>query len=117
MSRRTAEVIKEHFPHLKIFGRARNRGHAFDLMDLGVSHIKRETFDSSLNFVSELLLEMQWKPERVSRVIERFRTHDVAMMHEQYKVRNDDKMYVSVAKQAQVQLESVLDQDDSQTLL
>lgn len=117
LSLKTAEVIKEHFPQLKIFGRARNRGHAFDLMDLGVTHIKRETFDASLNFVGDLLLEMKWEPERVKKVIERFRTHDETMLQEQYKVRSDDKMFVSVSQQAQAQLASVLDQDETQSYI
>lgn len=117
LSLKTAEVIKEHFPQLKIFGRARNRGHAFDLMDLGVTRIKRETFDASLNFVGDLLLEMKWEPARVKKVIERFRTHDETMLQEQYKVRSDDKMFVSVSQQAQAQLASVLDQDETQSYI
>lgn len=117
LSLKTAEVIKENFPQLKIFGRARNRGHAFDLMDIGVTHIKRETFDSSLNFVGDLLLEMNWEPARVKKVIERFRTHDETMMQEQYKVRSDDKMFVSVSQQAQAQLASVLNQDETQSYI
>src|SRR5882757_1207755 len=33
---RTAELIRKHFPNLKIFARARNRQHAFRLLDLDV---------------------------------------------------------------------------------
>ena len=33
---KTAELVRQHFPHLKIFARARNRQHSFRLMDLGV---------------------------------------------------------------------------------
>ena len=46
------------FPHLKIYARARNRGHAFELLDLGISNFKRETLDSSANFVGNLLVDM-----------------------------------------------------------
>src|SRR3546814_10904348 len=31
---RTARIVKRHFPHLRIIARARNRQHAFRLMDL-----------------------------------------------------------------------------------
>ncbi len=40
---KTAELIRKHFPHLKIFARARNRQHAFRLMDLEVRYTIRET--------------------------------------------------------------------------
>ena len=33
---RTARLLKRQYPHLKVFARARNRQHAFKLMDLGV---------------------------------------------------------------------------------
>src|SRR6185295_1318285 len=39
----TAETVRRHFPQLKIYARARNRFHAYRLMDLGCELIERET--------------------------------------------------------------------------
>ena len=39
---RTARMIKRLYPHLKVYARARNRQHAFRLMDLGLEGITRE---------------------------------------------------------------------------
>ena len=36
---RTAELARRHFPRLRILARARNRQHAFRLMEAGVSEI------------------------------------------------------------------------------
>jgi voltage-gated potassium channel Kch len=107
----TAKLVLEHFPKLKIFARARNRGHVFSLKALGVSVIKREIFDSSLYFVKDLLLEMGFEPEKAFRVIDRFREHDEMMIQEQFKVRNDDKSFMSVARQGSAQLDQVLKDD------
>jgi glutathione-regulated potassium-efflux system protein KefB len=38
---RTAREVQEHFPHLIIFARARNRTHAYQLMELGIQHVMR----------------------------------------------------------------------------
>ena len=38
-SLKTAELVRKHFPHLKIYARARNRRHVHQLMDLGVEVI------------------------------------------------------------------------------
>jgi monovalent cation:proton antiporter-2 (CPA2) family protein len=108
VSVKTARLVREHFPNLDIFARARNRGHVFDLLDLGVRHVKRETFDSSVNFVGDLLLAMGQSPEMSKAVIERFKKHDQNMLIEQYKVREDDDMFMSKTKQGGVQLSNVL---------
>ncbi|MBL7666326.1 MAG: cation:proton antiporter [Bacteriovoracaceae bacterium] len=107
-SLKTAKVVRSHFPHLKVFARARNRGHAFELMDLDIHLIKRETIDSSMNFVRDLLLDMGYGADKANKIIKRFHTHDEEMLLEQYKVRDDDKTFVSVAHQGTAQLAQVL---------
>lgn len=117
ISLKTAKLVREHFPHVRIFARSRNRGHSFDLFDLGVSNVKRETFDSSVNFVKELLEAMGQSPEKALTIVEKFKQHDEIMMMEQYKVRIDDKMYISVAEQSAAQLAQVLDDDASRSYI
>jgi monovalent cation:proton antiporter-2 (CPA2) family protein len=109
------KTLKQHFPHLKIFARARNRGHMFDLMDEGVTHIKRETFDSSLMFVKEFLVDLGYELKRATSIVERFKEHDELMVLEQHKVRHDDKMFVSLAKQGTAQLAQVLSEETERT--
>ncbi len=115
LSLKAVTMVQTHFPHLKIFARARNRGHAFDLMDLGVQYIKREVFDSSANFVGDLLMDMGMSPERAERIISRFKKHDDLMMLEQVKVRKDDDNLISVSQQGVMQLEQVLNDESVQS--
>ena len=112
MSLQAAQVVREHFPQIKIFARARNRSHVFDLIALGVHNIKREMFDSSANFVKDFLVDRGFTEQRASLIIERFKTHDKIMMQQQYKVRQDDKMYVSLSQQGAAQLAQVLSDDE-----
>lgn len=117
LSLKTASMIKEHFPHIKIFARARNRGHAFELMDLGINTIKRETFDSSVYFSGDLLIELGMPQDKVATIIEKFKLHDELMLKEQYKVRKDDKEFVSVSNQAMAQLAQVLNDESNQSFI
>ena len=112
-----AQTVIEHFPHLKIFARARNRGHAYDLMELGITNIKRETLDSSLHFARDLFIDMGIPKARAYDFIEKFRIHDEIMLHEQFKVRKDDKMYISVSNQAAAQFAEVLQNENSQSYI
>ncbi len=116
-SLKALDIVKHNFPHLKIFARARNRGHVFDLLDLGIQNVKRDTFDSSADFAREILVELGFPPERAKTIIEKFKAHDEIMLGEQYKVRRDDKMFVSVSRQATEQLAEVLRSDSMQTLI
>lgn len=105
---KAAKMLRARYPHLEIFARARNRGNAFDFLEAGVKHIKRETFDSSVNFVGDLLVAMGHTHEKAIAIIEKFRIHDQLMLFEQYKVRNDDDMFISKSNQAAAQLSNVL---------
>jgi monovalent cation:proton antiporter-2 (CPA2) family protein len=116
-SLRAAEIIKRHFPHLTIFARARNRGHAFDLLEIGIKKIKRETFDSSINFAGELLVAMGFERERAKTVVEKFRIHDERMLLEQVKVRKDEKMFISLNAQGNAQLAEVLREESTKSYL
>lgn len=111
---KAAETLKEHFPHVKIYARSRNRGHTFDLMDLGITHIKREMFDSSLNFTRDLLIDMGMEQVKVDELIRKFSKHDHDFIAVQHKVRNDEKMFMSAYNQAQAQLAEVLSQDEKE---
>jgi len=112
-----ARVVREKFPHLKIFARARNRQHVFDLRDLGAHFIQRETFESSLSLTKSLLLELGLPRERASFLVDRFRTHDVLMLEEQYKVRHDEKGFLDFSRQGAEQLARVLREDAEKTYI
>lgn len=115
ISLQTAETIKKNYPHLKIFARARNRGHVFDLMALDVNAIKRETFDSSVYFVRDLLLDMGFKEDLANRIVEKFKIHDELMMKKQFLVREDDPSMLSVSQQGVEQLAQVLSEESIQS--
>jgi monovalent cation:proton antiporter-2 (CPA2) family protein len=116
ISVKTAELIKDKFPHLKIFARARNRQHAFELMDLGLTKIKREVFDSSLNFVGEALIELGMSKSESERIIEKFKVHDEHLIQEQYKHKDNEKSMINVSQLAIQQLEQVLQSDSKKEL-
>ncbi len=110
-SLKIAELAKENFPHLKIYARARNRGHAFQLMDLGVSHIKRETIDSAINFTEELLVDYGLPPQEVESLVSKFRSYDLETLAEQFKVHRNENEMIAVSKQAAQQFSETLRAD------
>ncbi len=110
---KTAEIVRQHFPHLKIYARARNRPHVYRLMDLGITHIVRETFASSLEMADDVLQELGFSAPQAHATVTRFRAHDEAVLKKQYLVRHDEQQLIATAKQAAAQLEQLFEEDTS----
>jgi len=111
------KTVKSHYPNLKIYARARNRLHAFELLDLNVIAIRRETFDSSLRMASDILIDLGFDTNKVQKMTERFRDHDESMLLSQHKVRHDEQKLLSVSKIGAEQLAQVLQEDQTQSYI
>ncbi|MBL8300432.1 MAG: cation:proton antiporter [Rhodanobacteraceae bacterium] len=111
---RTARLVKRTYPHLKIFARARNRQHAFRLMDLNVDGVVRETLDGSLDLTRQVLEALGQPPRVAADRIERFRAHDEALLKVQHLVYDDDAALIQTAQEALVELEQIFAADTDQ---
>ena len=108
---RTAETVTRNFPHLTIIARARNRRHAHTLMDLGITHIFRETLFSSLAMSGRVLDMLGFEQEEVRRSIDTFREHDRRLLDEQHAIHHDEERLIQSAKDTARELESLLRND------
>ncbi|HYH99230.1 monovalent cation:proton antiporter-2 (CPA2) family protein [Hyalangium sp.] len=108
---RTAETVIQHFPHLTIFARARNRQHAYRLLNLGIKHVMRETWASSLEMTGELLEELGLTYSEARKTVEQFRQHDETLLMSVYPFHKDEKKLAEMAAQARKELESLFEQD------
>ncbi|WP_018676336.1 monovalent cation:proton antiporter-2 (CPA2) family protein [Riemerella columbina] len=70
------ELAKQHFPHLKIFVRARNRLDAYDFINDGVEHIYRETLETAVNMGVDILNTAGLRKYAARRLANRFITID-----------------------------------------
>jgi glutathione-regulated potassium-efflux system protein KefB len=109
---RTAVLAREQFPGLKVFARARNRQHAFALMDAGVSVIVRETYSSSLEMAGRVLEALGDSPAAARAAVHRFREHDEATLAAQYQVKEDETKFLATSREAAQQLEKLFESDE-----
>jgi monovalent cation:proton antiporter-2 (CPA2) family protein len=108
---RIAEIVRQHFPDLPIYARARDRTHVHRLMDLGVTIIERETFLSALELTRRLLRGLGLPPSEVKRLTETFKRQDEKRLYEDYKYYTDLEKVRSNALNAAVELEELFDRD------
>jgi monovalent cation:proton antiporter-2 (CPA2) family protein len=110
-SLRTAEIIRQHFPNLKVFARARNRQHAFQLKDRGIKHVIRETYASSLDMAGDVLQALGETEAQADLAVRRFRRHDEQTLEAQYAVKDDEEKLVATSRESARQLEKLFEAD------
>ncbi len=108
---KVAEMVISQFPDLIIVARARNRRHAHRLMDLGITHIFRETLLSSLAISGRVLEMLGFDKEEVGHVIETFGERDKRLLVEQHAIHHDEERLIQSAKDTARELESLLRSD------
>jgi glutathione-regulated potassium-efflux system protein KefB len=105
-----ASLAKRHYPHLRIIARARNRQHAFRLMDTGVAAI-RETLHSSVEIGKMAFIGLGIRQERAEEYARLFLEHDEHIMAEQYLGHDDEAALIASAEEAYRELEALFDAD------
>ena len=111
---RTAEVVRKHYPHMKIFARARNRQHALRLMELGVRYIIRETYLSSLDMAQHLLESLGLSRADAIDSIARFRTVDEKTLREQLEYKDDEQKLIQSAQMVARELDRLFEADTAE---
>lgn len=101
-------MVRKHYPHLTIFTRSSGRTEVFDLLDIGVHHVYRETFDTSLKVGIDALIALGGRSYQAQRATKTFRHHDEDAMNALRHVRHDQKSYISLARQRIEDLEQLM---------
>ena len=112
---RTARMVRRMFPHLKIIGRARNRQHAFRLMDLTTDpdDVVRETFYSSLKMAALTLKALGLGDAQAKASVEMFREHDEQLLRDQHLVYDDDVALRQTTREAYAELQGLFEADSA----
>jgi len=114
-STRTVELLRKHYPHVKILARARNRQHALRLMELGVRYVVRETFFSGLDLSRHMLETLGFSRSDAQDSIEKFRVTDERTLQSQLQFRDDEQKLIQSAHLVARELERLFESDTRTT--
>lgn len=106
-------LAKAEFPRLKIFARARNRRHAYELSKAGVNYYKREVFDSSLEMAQQILVSLGKNDSDAHSKAIKFKQHDEATLKASFDFFDDEPELVSFMRTQRAELERILQNDIS----
>jgi voltage-gated potassium channel Kch len=108
---RTAATVRKHFPHLAVYARARNRLHAYRLMELGITPVWRETFLSATDMAEAVLKGLGLPDYAAEKAVATFRAHDEQRLYGHFGAHNDEKRMQALAKKAAQELKELFQED------
>ena len=113
---RTARTVRRLYPQARVYASARDRVHAWALMDLGV-HAVREVLHSSLYTGERVLVDLGFDAATVREHVARFREHDARLLRAQYDVRDDEAALIRATQDARRELEELFSADAGEGVL
>jgi glutathione-regulated potassium-efflux system ancillary protein KefC len=108
------DLVREHFPLLKIVARARNVTHYVELRKRGIEIVERETFESALLAGRHALEVMGFDRFRARDMANIFRRHNISITEAMIAHFDDDDRLVSAAKAGRDELEAQFAKDRQQ---
>lgn len=106
-----AEVVKKHFPHIKLFLRAKNRNDAYEFIEMGLQNVYRESIYDSVYMGVDVLSDLGFRKYTLKRKANEFIKYDNAALEKLAKERHDAESYVSsVREEIEIQ-EKLLNED------
>jgi glutathione-regulated potassium-efflux system ancillary protein KefC len=109
-----AGTAAKHFPKLRIIARAHDMRHMFELRDIGVEIIERETFQSALALGRATLAAVGADAERAARAIQSFAEHDDVVLTKLYAVhKSGAEENVSASNELRDQFARTLREDEA----
>lgn len=93
-----ARTLRRHFPTVPVASRAIDRGHAHELMALGVEIFERETFLSAISLGAKVLTQLGVAPIDAMHMAQAFERHDNQLLEDSFVVRHDEDAYVGMVR-------------------
>lgn len=101
------EKAQKLFPQLTILARAENRLDAYELIDMGLQDIYRESLDTSVRMGVDVLVKLGYRRYSALRSGQNFIKYDEAALHKLSAHRHDKKSYIHNARE-QIQIQEQL---------
>jgi len=107
---RAVRMVRRLYPDAKVLARARNRQHAWRLMDMSAEPF-REVFGTSLEMSGRVLTALGVAADVAQRHVQRFREHDEQLLRDQYLVYDDEAAVIQTSRDARNDLMHLFEAD------
>lgn len=115
-SMRIVDHVRRNFPTVPVYARARNRQHAWRLMDLGCRVITRETLAGSMDMGEQLLQIFGWGEDEAREAVQVFRDHDEQELRKYYAIHQEKGSRNPSDQEIIDELEGLFQSDEAESI-
>jgi CPA2 family monovalent cation:H+ antiporter-2 len=115
-NREIVSTVQKHFPAIRLMVRARNRMDAYELIDMGIQSIYRESLHTSVTMAVDVLQQLGYRAYTARRQGQKFIRYDEEALMSMASHRHDQKQYILKARENFRLQEDLLSLDRSQNL-
>jgi len=105
------EKIQKHYPRLIIMVRTKDRQDAYEMLDMGVKDVYRESLDTSIRLGVDALVKLGHRRYAATRAGQNFLKYDEAALIHLAPHRHDEKSYIYNAREQITLQEQLLAND------
>ncbi|MEH6618235.1 monovalent cation:proton antiporter-2 (CPA2) family protein [Maribacter arcticus] len=111
VTKSVVKLVKEKYPHVELMIRAKNRYDAYDLLNMGIENIYRETLDTSLSLAKDVLSKLGFRKYTLTRQVQNFIKYDEESLRRLAAEPKKDDNYIFKARKELEEQEKLLDAD------
>jgi len=105
------KLVKEKYPHVELMIRAKNRNDAYDLLNIGIENIYRESLDTSLSLAKDVLSKIGFRKYTLNRQAQNFIKYDESSLRRLAAEPKQDGNYIFKLRKELEEQEKMLDED------
>lgn len=107
-----ADIVRDNYPNVKIFVRAKNRIDAYNYLNNGINNIYRETLGTAVDMAVDVLHETGMRKYAARRLGQRFMAIDKESIRKLAKAEEDDEIHLFTTKEILQREEELLAYDN-----
>ncbi|MEM1323839.1 MAG: monovalent cation:proton antiporter-2 (CPA2) family protein [Bacteroidota bacterium] len=111
MTLELVRTIQKQYPDVKLMVRAKNRYDAYDLINLGVDDVYRESLDTSVKLASDVLAQMGFRKYTLHRQAQKFIKFDEKSLRKLASQPRNNKDYAFKVREEIAEQERLLEAD------
>tara|TARA_R110000765_G_scaffold115834_1_gene208870 strand:+ start:2782 stop:4680 length:1899 start_codon:yes stop_codon:yes gene_type:complete len=111
VTKEITKLVKEKYPHVELMIRAQNRYDAYELLNMGMENIYRESLDTSLSLAKDVLSKLGFRKYTLNQLVQNFIKYDESSLRRLAAEPVQDDNYIFKARKELEEQERLLNED------
>tara|TARA_R110002051_G_scaffold137916_2_gene210521 strand:- start:27166 stop:29058 length:1893 start_codon:yes stop_codon:yes gene_type:complete len=111
ITKQITKLVKEKYPHVELMIRAKNRYDAYELLNMGMENIYRESLDTSLSLAKDVLSKLGFRKYTLNRQVQNFIKYDETSLRRLAAEPKVDDNYIFKARKELEEQQRLLEED------